>query len=154
LASITIHQSPITNGCGGTEGIGRVLGRALETHGFDVVAAPVDQVGTLDSYEAVIVGGALYANCWPRTLRRFIERHVTQLRKLPVWFFSSGPLDASADREDIAATPQVDVLAERVGAKGHITFGGRLEPDVRGFPASAMAKTHSGDWRNPDRICL
>jgi len=33
-----------------------------------------------------------------------------------------------------------------------VTFGGRLSPDARGFPASAMAKKHSGDWRNRDRI--
>jgi hypothetical protein len=41
---------------------------------------------------------------------------------------------------------------ERVGALGHATFGGRLAADARGFPASAMAKTRSGDWRNLSRI--
>jgi hypothetical protein len=41
---------------------------------------------------------------------------------------------------------------ERVGAHGHVTFGGRLEPDVAGFPARQMARTSSGDWRNPERI--
>lgn len=71
---------------------------------------------------------------------------------IPVWFFSSGPLDDSADREEIPPTTPVAVLAERVGARGHVTFGGRLEPGAKGFPASAMAKTSSGDWRNPDRI--
>src|SRR6185369_5914334 len=44
------------------------------------------------------------------------------------------------------------VLMERVGALGHATFGGRLAPDVTGFPAQAMAKSHSGDWRDPARI--
>jgi hypothetical protein len=33
-----------------------------------------------------------------------------------------------------------------------VTFGGRLERIATGFPASAMAKTHSGDRRNPERI--
>jgi hypothetical protein len=71
---------------------------------------------------------------------------------VPTWFFSSGPLDDSADREVIPAPKEVAVLAERVGAKGHVTFGGRLEPDAKGFPASAMAKTASGDFRSFDRI--
>jgi menaquinone-dependent protoporphyrinogen oxidase len=139
---------------GGTAGIGRILGDALEAHGFDVVAASAssNEVGTLEAYNAVIVGGALYANRWPGDIRRFVTRHVTQLRGKPVWFFSSGPLDDSADRKEIPAPPQVAVLAERVGSKGHVTFGGRLERDVKGFPASAMAKTLSGDWRNPERI--
>lgn len=137
---------------GGTEGISRILAEALEQHGFEVVAAPAAEVRGLDTFDAVIVGGALYANRWPANVRRFVNRHIGQLRKVPVWFFSSGPLDDTAEHEDIAATNQVGVLAERVGAKGHVTFGGRLEPTTKGFPAAAMAKTHSGDWRNPDRV--
>lgn len=41
---------------------------------------------------------------------------------------------------------------ERVGAIGHATFGGRLAPDARGFPAAARAKRLAGDWRNESRI--
>ena len=33
-----------------------------------------------------------------------------------------------------------------------LTFGGRLEPDAKGFPASAMAKTKSGDWRDAEHV--
>ena len=39
-------------------------------------------------------------------------------------------------------------MMEKVGAKGHITLGGRLPADAKGFPASAMAKKMAGDWRN------
>jgi menaquinone-dependent protoporphyrinogen oxidase len=137
---------------GGTAGIGRMLGEALEEKGLEVVATSVDQVKRLDNFDAVIVGGALYGNRWAAGARRFVNRHVEQLRHHPVWFFSSGPLDDSADRQDIPAPSQITILAERVGAKGHVTFGGRLERDARGFPARAMAKTSSGDWRNPQRI--
>jgi menaquinone-dependent protoporphyrinogen oxidase len=137
---------------GGTEGIGRMLGAALAGHGLVVVNCPVEQVQELGSFDAVILGGALYANRWPASVRRFVSRHIEPLRKMPVWFFSSGPLDDSAERGELPPPPQVAVLAERVGARGHVTFGGRLEPDVKGFPASAMAKKSSGDWRNPERI--
>ena len=47
---------------------------------------------------------------------------------------------------------QVAKLMESIGAKGQVTFGGRLEPDARGFPASAMAKRVSGDWRDPEHV--
>lgn len=137
---------------GGTEGIGHMLGEALGAHGLDVVEEPAKEVRKLDPFDAVIVGGALYANHWPGKLRRFVNRHTAELRKVPVWFFSSGPLDDSAAGGGIPATTQVAVLAERVGAIGHKTFGGRLRPDAKGFPASAMAKKRSGDWRNPERI--
>lgn len=137
---------------GGTEGVARMLAEALEAHGFQVVAAPAYAVTDLEGFRAAIVGGALYANRWPSEVRRFVNRHMGHLREIPVWFFSSGPLDDIAEGSEIPPAPQVAVLAERVGAKGHVTFGGRLDPEVKGFPASAMAKKKSGDWRSPHQI--
>jgi menaquinone-dependent protoporphyrinogen oxidase len=137
---------------GGTEGIGRMLGEALERHGFEVSAAPASRATSPEGFDAVIVGGALYSNRWSAVARRFVNRHVGALRKVPVWLFSSGPLSDAAEREAIPATAQVAVLAEGIGARGHVTFGCRLTADARGFPASAMAKEKAGDWRSPDRI--
>ena len=37
-------------------------------------------------------------------------------------------------------------------ARDHATFGGRLAPDARGFPASAMAKKTAGDWRDEAQV--
>lgn len=74
------------------------------------------------------------------------------LRTLPVWLVSSGPLDHSAEHQDISPTRQVAKLAARIDARGHVTFGGRLAPDAKGFPASAMAKTRAGDWRSQAHV--
>ncbi|HJL18285.1 MAG TPA: flavodoxin domain-containing protein [Sandaracinaceae bacterium LLY-WYZ-13_1] len=137
---------------GGTEGIAHIVAEALEDRGHEVTAVSAEAVDRVEGFDAVVVGGALYANRWPANVRRFVRRHVRALRRVPVWFFSSGPLDESADRRAIEAPTQVAVLAERVGAKGHVTFGGRLAPDAEGFPASAMAESNAGDWRNPPRI--
>ncbi len=137
---------------GGTEGIARIIGEVLEREGFDVSLARASDVRDPSAYDAAIVGGALYANRWHRDARRLVARNVAALRRVPVWLFSSGPLDDSADRETLPPPTQVAVLMERIGARGHATFGGRLPADARGFPAAAMAKTMSGDFRNPDRI--
>lgn len=96
----------------------------------------------LDGYDAVFIGGALYAGRWHRDARRFVKRHPGALRERPVWLFSSGPLDGSAI-EAIPPVPQVQELPTRIGARGHVTLGGRLPADAKGFPASAMAKTHA-----------
>jgi menaquinone-dependent protoporphyrinogen oxidase len=61
-------------------------------------------------------------------------------------------LDDSVAQRDIGPTSQVQKLIERVGARGHATFGGRLSPDAKGFPARAMAKTKAGDWRDPAQV--
>lgn len=137
---------------GGTAGIGNIVADELRAQGHEVVAVPAGSARDLEAFDAVIVGAGLYANRWVASARRFVNLHVETLRRRPVWMFSSGPLDDSASRAEIAPTRQVMILAERVGAQGHATFGGRLAPDVKGFPAAAMARTMSGDWRDPERI--
>jgi len=137
---------------GGTEGIARAIGDELRGTGISVDVAPADTVPPLAGYDAVIVGGALYAFRWHRAARRFIARHVAELRRVPVWLFSSGPLDNSAATAPLPPPSQVALLMQRIGALDHVTFGGRLTADAKGFAASQMAKKLSGDWRDWDRI--
>jgi menaquinone-dependent protoporphyrinogen oxidase len=100
---------------------------------------PAGQIHGLDGYDAVVVGGALYAGRWHKASLRLVKRHARELKQRPVCFFASGPLDDSATGMDIPPVRGVKALMERVSARGHVTFGGRLSPDAKGFPASAMA---------------
>ena len=137
---------------GGTGGLARSLGTALGEQGCDVDVLAPDEVPGLDAYDAVIVGGGLYAGRWHRRARRFVKRNARLLAQRPTYLFSSGPLDESARQKEIPPVPMVQDLMDRVGARGHMTFGGYLAPDAKGFPASAMAKSRAGDWRDPDQI--
>jgi menaquinone-dependent protoporphyrinogen oxidase len=134
----------------GTAGIADVLAAELRRRGLDVELAGANDVESLEAYDAVVVGGALYAGRWHRDARRFVKHFTKQLRGRPVFFFSSGPLDDSATEGEIPPTRQVRRLMERVGAREHNTFGGRLAPNAEGFAAAAMAKEHAGDWRDED----
>lgn len=136
---------------GGTEGIAQVIAAQLRERGHDVTELAAN-VASPDGFDAVIVGGALYANRWHRHARRFVARHAHALRRVPTWLFSSGPLDDSADQRELHPPHQVSALMRRVGALGHATFGGRLAADAKGFAAQTLAKQHAGDWRNPTRI--
>jgi menaquinone-dependent protoporphyrinogen oxidase len=121
----------------------------LAEAGHDVDAQPAGEIEGLEDWDAAVVGAGLYAHRWQRSAGRFVHRHEDELQRMPVWFFSSGPLDDSAQKGDLAPTAQVRHLMERVHARGHVTFGGRLEPDATGFVAHAMAKNgHAGDWRD------
>lgn len=137
---------------GGTEGIARTIGEALAAAGVATEVRPAIAVDDVVPYDVVLVGGALYAGRWPRPLSRFVKRHAEALRARTVWFFSSGPLGKTAATDDPPPTPQVAGLMKRAGARGHVTFGGRLEPDAKGLIAHAMAKKFAGDWRDPERI--
>jgi menaquinone-dependent protoporphyrinogen oxidase len=129
-----------------------MIAERLFSHGIetDVRAAP--DVWTLKPYAAVIVAGALYDNQWHRDARWFVHRYADQLRNLPVWLISSGPLDDSVGWGTLPRVPQVERMAAAIGARGCVTFAGRLERDAKGFPASAMAKQHAGDWRDPEQV--
>jgi menaquinone-dependent protoporphyrinogen oxidase len=137
---------------GGTKGLAEMVATDLREEGLQVDLVAPNQVKRLDAYEAVVVGGALYAFRWHRAAKRFVKRHTDELRERPVFFFSSGPLDDSATTKAIPPVKGVRALMERVEARGHITFGGRLSPDAKGFPASAMAKNKAGDWRDPAQV--
>ena len=134
---------------GATAGLAAMIGEALRDH---AIVVPAKGVRDLNDVDAVIVAGALYANRWHPDARRFVKQHRAELRRLPVWLVSSGPLDDPAEQHDIPPTRQVRRLGALVGARGHVTFGGRLAPDAKGFPASAMAKTKAGDWRNAAHV--
>jgi menaquinone-dependent protoporphyrinogen oxidase len=137
---------------GGTAEIAVAIAGSLRTQGFAVTCLRASEVRALAAFDAVVVGGALYAGRWVREARRFVARHARALRARPVWMFSSGPLDDSAQRTALAPTRAVAALMARIGAKGHATFGGRLAADATGFPAAAMARSHAGDWRAWDQI--
>jgi menaquinone-dependent protoporphyrinogen oxidase len=109
---------------GGTAGIAELVGDALTDAGFQADVRPVAEVAKLDRYDAVVIGGALYTGHWHCQARRFVRHHTDTLRQLPVWMFSSGPLNSSAV-EEIPPVPQVEELVRRIGARGHVTFGGR-----------------------------
>lgn len=137
---------------GGTEGLAKMVGAELRSNGLEADVVGASSVRDLDPYDAVILGGALYAMRWHKDARRFIRRHKRALSSRPIWLFSSGPLDDSARSEDIPPVRFVRKAMENIGAAGHVTFGGRLAEDAAGPMASAMAKESAGDWRDPDHV--
>jgi menaquinone-dependent protoporphyrinogen oxidase len=137
---------------GGTAGLAEMIGDALVAEGFTVEVRSATTPGSSTGFDVVVVAGALYAFRWHRDARRFVRRNAEVLRNLPVWLVASGPLDATARDGKLAPVRQIAKLVEDIGAKGQITFGGRLERGAKGFPASAMAKNASGDWRDPAQV--
>lgn len=138
---------------GGTQGLAQMLGRSFVDRGADVVVEPADAVRDVAGYDAVVVGGSLYMGRWHRDATRLVKHTATQLSERPVWLFSSGPLGEEAEEHpDVPPVDKVASLMERIGARGHVTFGGALEPDAKGLVASQMAKSLAGDWRDPEAI--
>jgi menaquinone-dependent protoporphyrinogen oxidase len=146
---LIVHGSKL----GATTGIAEMLAVAFADRGVTADVRPAESDPNPREYDAVIVGSALYAGHWRPDARHFVTHHKDELRRMPVWFFSSGPLDRSAEEKEIAPVHEVAQLAREVGARGHETFGGKLDPqEARGIVAKLMARKLSGDWRDQQHI--
>jgi len=137
---------------GSTREIAETIGETLDAAGLTVDVRPARDVRDLTPYGAVVLGSALYSAHWQREANRFIKAHRDALRDRPVWLFSSGPLDQSANQADIPMTEHVGRDVEPVGARGHRTFGGRLLPGTPGVDEALLATHRTGDFRDWDAI--
>src|SRR3954447_1483720 len=110
---------------GGTAGLAEMIAAELRKQGWEATSQDAAQPADLSTADVVVIGGALYMNRWHKAARAFVRRHAKVLELLPVYLFSSGPLDDSAREGDIAAVPQVKAIARRIDARASMTFGGR-----------------------------
>ncbi|MFI6931576.1 flavodoxin domain-containing protein [Streptomyces sp. NPDC050287] len=134
---------------GSTAQIAVTVAEVLHQRGFAAEALPARSVTSVASYDAVVVGGGLYAGRWHRDARRFVRRHRRSLARRPVWLFSSGPLDASASERDVPPTPGVRRVMDKVETTEHVTFGGCLEEGGKGRIARMILRSgKGGDFRD------
>jgi menaquinone-dependent protoporphyrinogen oxidase len=133
---------------GGTEGIGRTIAEVLEADGIDVDVTPPAGVGSVDGYDAVVVGSALYMGRWMGQAREFIQGHSDALRGRPVWLFASGPVTGVLG--DPYDTAEGLKLLELVNGRDFRVFAGKLDSAGLGFAERAIARminSPSGDYR-------
>ncbi|MFD5493900.1 flavodoxin domain-containing protein [Streptomyces sp. NPDC001812] len=134
---------------GSTARIAETVADVLRKEGLTVETLPARSVAGVTSYDAVVVGGGLYAGRWHKDARRFVRRHRHELAERPVWLFSSGPLDATASERDIPPVPGVRKAVAELDAREHVTFGGCLEEGAKGWVARMILRNgKGGDFRD------
>lgn len=135
---------------GSTRQIGQAAAEELERRGVDVDLRAPDDAPSPARYDAVILGSAVYIGRWLPDAREFIETHGAQLRAMPVWLFSSGPLGAD-DLQPKGDPFQLRDLMEATGARGHRMFAGKLDMDELGAVERVLSKAvraEEGDFRD------
>jgi menaquinone-dependent protoporphyrinogen oxidase len=140
VAYATKHES--------THEVATAIAARMRIRGATVEVRPAADVDTLEPYEAVILGGALYAGRWHRDARRFISRHRVALAKLPFAVFAMGPVTLEA-REVQTSRRQLEralgKVPELVPASLRI-FGGAIDPEKLHFPLSRLEGADARDW--------
>ena len=133
---------------GATTEVAALIGAVLQAAGLEVYVLHPAEVTGLNGYEAAVIGSAVYVGHWLDPVRDLVEREKVALSRIPVWLFSSGPVGdppKPAD-ESVDAVP----LAELIGARGHVVFGGQVDRKRLGFGEKAImaaVRAPEGDFR-------
>jgi len=134
---------------GSTLEIAEQIGDVLRGAGLGCDVRLAGEVTSLEGYDAVVVGSAVYTGRWLADARELVDSHVAELAERPVWLFSSGLADAPAKSSNRPAE-----TADRMRltlAVGHRHFPGRLDLDVLNFSERAIiaaARGKQGDRRD------
>lgn len=76
---------------GATAEIAEKIGQLLRQEDLQADVLPVNRVGNLTQYKAVIIGSAVYIGKWRKEVVKFLRTNEKLLAERSVWLFSSGP---------------------------------------------------------------
>lgn len=138
---------------GTTAEIAQIIASVLRSSSLQVDVMAPEEVASVDPYDAVILGSAVYAGHWLEPAKDFVVRHHQKLADLPVFIFSSGPLgDPPKQANDPGDARDAETAT---GATDHRVFAGRLTQSQLSFPERLIVKAVGapyGDFRPWDDI--
>jgi menaquinone-dependent protoporphyrinogen oxidase len=130
---------------GATAEIAEAIAGTLRDAGLDADCREAGEVESLDRYDAVVLGSAVYMRRWRGAARHFLRRHADALAARPFWVFSSGPVGEPTEDEATSSwlePPRIVKRVEALGAREHVVLGGRV-------PAgSSMEKGTPAEFRD------
>ena len=139
---------------GSTREIAAAIGAQLTSRGFDVEVVVADATLPARSFDAVILGSALYMGRWEKGAIKFLRRQAPDLANRPTWLFQSGPSGPPEGVRPTATPRAVRLVCEKVGLAAPTTFGGNLDPArAKGLLARWVSVGDlAGDFRDWDQI--
>ena len=134
---------------GGTTEIANRIGDTLRDRGFDTTVAESGQVRSVQGFDVVVLGSAVYAGHWMATAKDMADV-VAEAEPMPaVWLFSSGPV-GDPPKPDVDPADVVDITRS-TGARGHELFAGKLDRSKLNFGERAITaalRAPEGDFRD------
>ena len=80
---------------GSTQEVAETIAANLREAGLEVDLQPMQELKSLDRYDAVVLGAAIYNAKWNAVAHQFVSQYQDALTQLPVAIFTLGPLSAS-----------------------------------------------------------
>jgi menaquinone-dependent protoporphyrinogen oxidase len=134
---------------GSTAEIAETIAATLRREGLGVCLERAEDVQSLEGYDAVVLGSAVYMKRWRGDARHLLKKHRKALRQMPFWVFSSGPVgDPSKDNPDWMEPPKIVEKVEELGGRGHVVFGGCLPAEPQGLMEKSMVEGTAKEFRD------
>ncbi|GIK76714.1 MAG: flavodoxin [Acidobacteria bacterium] len=115
---------------GSTAEIAAAVAAEIREHGLGADCVAAGEVADVERYDAVVLGSAVYLKRWQGDARHFLRVHAKALAGRPFWVFSSGPTGDPAEDDVAWQEPKRTIArAEKLGARDHVVFGGRVSPE-------------------------
>jgi menaquinone-dependent protoporphyrinogen oxidase len=138
---------------GTTAEIARVIAGVLRTFDLTVDVIAPEEVASVEAYDAVILGSAIYAGRWLEPAKDFVVCHQQELEDRPLFLFSSGPL---GDPPKPAQEPgDARAIEATTHAMDQRVFAGRLTQSHLSLPERLIVtavRAPYGDFRPWDDI--
>jgi menaquinone-dependent protoporphyrinogen oxidase len=138
-----------------TAEIAKTIGEVLQqANASQVDLVPVENVEDITSYDAVILGSAVYAGQWQSKAGNFLKKHEAELSQRPVWLFSSGPIGEGDPKDLLKGWKFPEALlpiVERIKPQDIALFHGNLDPTKLNVMERIVVKgvkAPTGDFRD------
>lgn len=139
---------------GATAEIAEKIGEVLAASGLRVEVLPVGKVKDAASYQAYVLGSAVYIGQWQKDAVAFLEANEKLLAGRPVWLFSSGPTGEGDPVELMKGwrfPEALQPIAERIQPREIVFFHGELDMKKLNLPEKLVIKgikAPVGDFRD------
>ncbi len=135
---------------GSTQGIAERIAEQLRQSGKQAEARPMNAVENPGSYEAFVIGSAVYYGSWLKEATEWVHRNQGVLAGRPAWLFSVGPLGTEVKDTE----PQPKEMAEfqqAIKPRDQRIFFGALDHNRLSFAERMVVKAvraPEGDFRD------
>lgn len=137
---------------GSTREVGQAIAEELRAANLDVDLREPGEVTSLDGYDAVVLGSAVYIGQWLESARALAQGQAAGLASRPTWLFSSGPISGKPLPEQAV---DVSAIVQGTRSREHRLFSGKLDRRLLSFVERALTlalRAPEGDFRDWDDI--
>ena len=139
---------------GSTAEVAQAIGEEIEKAGTQVDVRPVEEVKSLEGYDAIILGSAVRAFHLLGNTRKFLRKHRRAMQNIPVAFFLvCMTMKEPTDENIVTAKKFAEPMLAVKDPVDLGLFAGCMDPDkVTGFFGKVMQNQPKEDCRDWDQI--